>query len=490
MTDRCHAATAAQHVLIDHELPVVLPDSSRCGPESWIRQIRRSRPLPDVAVQRLSAARANRLQHVEIEEPAGDVFVRGRVFPLGLGREARAAPSCEGVGLVVADVTDRLRGIDRPHASQCEQRPTGTVGFPVQRRLPLVRLDSCPPVREPEVGARIPVVLDERQPVGTRRRAIGERERLQEHDVTRGLVVEREAATLVTDLDQAAGVVHPSGRCVIRRHRDRRGTIRGPQRVRCQHVLDVHEQELLVLLLVVETERHEIEHVRRQPIESLEHGGVDVTPVRGDRLDAGSGQQPALGTRMPRPDGLVVGVEQEPELGVELLMVRFGPSKDEGLEEPRRVRSVPFRRAHVRHRLDRLVLGRQWCSELLGQRAHRAEQRRECARGRWVLVVARRHDRSGGCHGHPSVMHAATQSWLRGGADHVWTLVVRRDTVTATGRYVTRMTPPGCATPRGNAEDAGSVAAYTPAPSSATQRHDRRVPTRRDARNRDIDASA
>ena len=45
-----HASTAENN-LADHELPVVLTDSSRPRPESWIRIKRRARPLPDMTCE-------------------------------------------------------------------------------------------------------------------------------------------------------------------------------------------------------------------------------------------------------------------------------------------------------------------------------------------------------------------------------------------------------------------------------------------------------
>jgi hypothetical protein len=86
------------------------------------------------------------------------------------------------------------------------------------------------------------------------------------------------------------------------------------------------------------------------------------------------------------------------------------------------VGSVPLRGADVRHRLDRLVLTRQRCGKGFGVRADFEVTRRECVTVEVaVFTRARREDPLDGGHAHPSVTHAASQSWLRGGADQVCT---------------------------------------------------------------------
>ena len=165
-------------------------------------------------------------------------------------------------------------------------------------------------------------------------------------------------------------MLRPTLHAVLTGCRDQARPVRGPERVRRQHVLDVHDQQLLVLLLVVQTQFDEVEQVGWHRRDRREHRVVDVLAVVGDLGDAGTRQQPTLGTWMPRADCFVVRVEQVPEVGVERVVARLRAGQDEGLEEPRRVRSVPLGRAHVRHRLDRLVLGGQWRGKGVGQRAY------------------------------------------------------------------------------------------------------------------------
>ena len=103
-----------------------------------------------------------------------------------------------------------------------------------------------------------------------------------------------------------------------RRRRGRRGAARRRpvgrvQRVDGEHVLDVHEQQLLVLLLVVQAELDEARwaRVERRRRRACGHGGVDVPAVVADLLDgAGPAQQAALGAGVPGARLLVVRVEQ------------------------------------------------------------------------------------------------------------------------------------------------------------------------------------
>ena len=138
------------------------------------------------------------------------------------------------------------------------------------------------------------------------------------------------------------------------------GEIGGVQGVAREDVLDVHEQELLVLLLMVEPEGDQLgdagdSRSRQQSV----HGLVHELAVAGDLVDARTGEETALGPRMPIPDRLVVRVE-DVGVGIVVRVVAGGVlPEDERLEEPGHVGPMPLGRAHVGHRLHRLVLGAQ-----------------------------------------------------------------------------------------------------------------------------------
>ena len=173
------------------------------------------------------------------------------------------------------------------------------------------------------------------------------------------------------------------------------GVVGRQQRIARQDVLDVHQQELLVLLLVLDAE---LDQRRRRPPRGLSrrvgHGLVDVGPVLGDLLDPGPGQQPPVVPRIPGAHALVVGVEQVAEVGMEGSVPVETGDEQEGLEEPGGVGPVPLGRAHVGHGLDGLVLGRQGGGERLGERPGGEEPvgDRQVAHGHQQI----RHTRSSG----------------------------------------------------------------------------------------------
>ena len=100
------------------------------------------------------------------------------------------------------------------------------------------------------------------------------------------------------------------------------------------------------------------------------HRGVDMVAIGADDIDRRARQEAALGPRMARPHRLVIGVEQIGEGRVEHAILPGERAEDEGLEKPAGVRQMPFCRAGIGHRLDRLVLGRQIGGERLALAPH------------------------------------------------------------------------------------------------------------------------
>ena len=204
---------------------------------------------------------------------------------------------------------------------------------------------------------------------------------------------------------------------------------------------------------------------RSESIESIASSIARSTcsPVTRDLLDTRPGQQAPLGTRMPRTDRFVVRVEEVAVVRVELAIARNRTRQHERFEEPRRVGPVPLRRADVGHRLDGLVLARERCGESLGVRADFGVARRERRAADGVIFTcARREDPLDRRHAHPRVTQAASQSWLRGGADQVCTLANGSDICCPiAGGKVTRIAPPLLGDARVRASMPGRVPAYT-----------------------------
>ena len=136
---------AAQHVLVAHELAVVLADGARRRRGSRGRARRRCASTPRrrrtsaqaAPRRRRVAQRAADAAHRLSSEVAVDRRAPAATLPLGFGRQARAGPARVRVGLEVADVADRRVAIDRRRMPCSVNVPPRAVrALPVQRRVP------------------------------------------------------------------------------------------------------------------------------------------------------------------------------------------------------------------------------------------------------------------------------------------------------------------------------------------------------------------
>ena len=177
----------------------------------------------------------------------------------------------------------------------------------------------------------------------------------------------------------------PRGPCVGAR-RLPSGVVDRIGRVLREGVQDVGEQQFLVLLLVMQADLQNFEHARGirgrhigdQPLDR----GIDMGAIGGDVGAVRPRDQAALGARMARAGGDVIGVEQEGKTLVEDLVVGIVRHEQEGLEEPGDMRAMPFGRRGIGHRLHDLVLGRQMRGARFGFRAHAAKGFAPCRRAR------------------------------------------------------------------------------------------------------------
>ncbi len=191
------------------------------------------------------------------------------------------------------------------------------------------------------------------------------------------LVVEGEASTsgtvVVPDFDEATVKIDPA-HAVRLRQIGRDAAVDGLERIERQDVLDVHEQQFLMLLLVIEAQLDQgpelAEHAVVKPVDQVAEAGIDVVPVEAHVMCTWAADDAAQGPVVSRPYGLVVAVEQEPVLVLEGAEVGLVVGQKEGLEEPGHMCPVPFGGRHVGHRLDGLVFRRKRRREPLGVGAH------------------------------------------------------------------------------------------------------------------------
>ena len=194
------------------------------------------------------------------------------------------------------------------------------------------------------------------------------------HRVHGELVVKAEPLAAMADLDGAALVFQPAGLgWMVARGGGRPRQVDRVEGIPRQDVLDVHEEELLMLLLVMEAQDDQLGQTGLiRMLEQWRHGSVDMGAVARDVLDARPREEPALGAGVPGADSLVVRVEDVRVRIVEHVVTAGVLSEQERLEEPRDMGAVPLRRADVGHRLDGLVLRAQDGCQTFGQGAHPA----------------------------------------------------------------------------------------------------------------------
>ncbi len=118
-------------------------------------------------------------------------------------------------------------------------------------------------------------------------------------------------------------------------------------------MFDIGQQQFLVLLLVPAAQHHQ----RRQIVLGQQrlHRRVHMRAVSEDLVERRARDHPAIEAIDPLPLGFVIGIEQERPIGVIRLVSVAVLAQEKRLEEPGRVRQMPFRRRGVFHRLQRRV---------------------------------------------------------------------------------------------------------------------------------------
>ena len=157
--------------------------------------------------------------------------------------------------------------VDQVEAPQ-RHRPLLTLAcLPVERLRPALSEDFRPTPGQPQQMLGVATVLDELHPLRVGHQTIGEPERLGRHAVTRSRAVEGKARTVVADLDDSSFEISEE-ECRqdrgLNRHQGR-VAVGWSDRILREHVKDVREQELLVLLLMVASELDQIGDVAGRP---------------------------------------------------------------------------------------------------------------------------------------------------------------------------------------------------------------------------------
>ena len=294
-----------------------------------------------------------------------------RALPLHLRGQAVTGPAGERIRLVEAHVTDGVGGAHLLEPGKSEVEPLVIHLFPVQRRLPALAAHHAPSVGQPQVGPLVSVLAQKRQELGVVHRSGGQPEGPDEGLVPGSFVVEGEAVPGVSHRTHSRLVGMPV-RALACRHVGRNGAvpIRGAQRIEREQVLDVHEEQLLVLLLVLQPDLQDrggrVRRVQGASSQEFLHVSVHVAAVVENLLQARSGEEAARRPGVLLSHGLVVGIEQDTKLRMRVPVAGQLVFQQEGLEEPAGVRQVPLGGAGELHGLERAVLRRQGSAQRFG----------------------------------------------------------------------------------------------------------------------------
>src|ERR1700678_922688 len=131
---------------------------------------------------------------------------------------------------------------------------------------------------------------------------------------------------------------------------------------------NVREEQLLVLLLVMAAQLHQLRDCRGGVLsQQLLDARVDMLTIGQDCPERRASQKPPARPGMARADRLIIRVEQEIKMIVKDAVPGQMRYEDETLKEPGRMGQMPFRGAGVRHRLHRGVGVRQRCDQRLAR---------------------------------------------------------------------------------------------------------------------------
>ena len=217
--------------------------------------------------------------------------------------------------------------------------------------------------------------------LGVADRAVGDGVPVQQLAVPRHFVVVGEALARMANLDNTVVTLDElqCRRLLPPAHVKLR--IGGLQRVDREQMLDVGQQQFLMLLFVMQAQCHQHGKfgIILTVLQMFDDRIVDALAKTQHLLKRRSAEQTALGTRMHRANRLVVGIEQVAPFRMQWLP-RRDSGKNELLEEPGRMRQVPFHRTGIGHGLDNRIFRRQWRRQLQGAFPDPGKARRKIRR--------------------------------------------------------------------------------------------------------------
>ena len=267
----------------------------------------------------------------------------------------------------------RFFRVQGPGTAEGDDLPISVTAVPVEGRLPAVFADGLPAIGKPQQGVPVSTVVDEIQVLPASHQAVHQAVVGEPGLVPGPLVVPGKSLGRGSHLEHPAfqPVKFQGGRCgrlpgsiVIA------SPIAGSQGIARQDVLDIGDQQLLMLLLVVQSQLHQLRELGKAPPVQIfnypQQPFVDAGAVAIDLLHRRPRQRPSNVPGNPLSEALVVGVEDEVIPRMISPIVLCKTFQDHALEEPGGVTQMPLGRADVRHGLNHVVLGAEGLTEIPG----------------------------------------------------------------------------------------------------------------------------
>ncbi len=252
------------------------------------------------------------------------------------------------------------------------QRELGLQRFvPVKRPIPLPLSDCGPAIRQPQQRVSVGARSYELAVLAVGYRSYADSVWVQECIVRRQFVVETERVAVMPDAHDAVRPLRELIAAGVHARRTDQAGMRGRFAGSvCEHMLDVREDQLLVLLFVVQSQYQHVELlvVQATRIQHTRHLFVNRVAICEDLTVVRALDLPALGPRVHVARRVVVGIEQVVILVVEPL--HPAGLENEALEEPGDVRQVPLGRADIGHGLQARMLRAQLAHDVEAQGPH------------------------------------------------------------------------------------------------------------------------
>ena len=296
------------------------------------------------------------------DEVAVDGVLGGRRLPFLFGRQTGVAPTRVGIRFVEAHMAYGRVGVQRRPAGKRKLPPGALMFTPVKWRLPVLAACCCPTVRQPQLRIVVAARFDEGKVLAVGHAAVRNLECGDVDRMPRTLIVEGETLTVVAQLAQTGVESGPTRWC--------RARGRGVPLLVCrrdavlkQDVLDVHEQQFLVLLLMLHAELEKKRDLRparlRRAIDQGRQGCVNLRAIGQNLAHGRSSDQPPLRSRVPLADRLVIGVEEKLVIGMDRSVIWLESAQQKALEVPGGVGEMPLGGTDSRHRLYTVVFDLQ-----------------------------------------------------------------------------------------------------------------------------------